>query len=138
MLGATDLFILSVLDKVAFRYFLYWRYFWFDMVMHLIGGVAIGCLSSWAYFEQNKALPNKKLKLSNLLIFNLSFAVLIGFVWELFELWAERVAVLGQFDSFKDIFFGTIGSLLAGIIIGQIVLWRKHKNSSQRNEQVLH
>lgn len=34
--------LLALLERLAVADFLYWRYVWFDTVMHFIGGLAIG------------------------------------------------------------------------------------------------
>jgi len=131
VLVAADLFILSLLDRIAFNYFLYWKLWWFDIVMHLIGGLAVGLLSGWAYLEQNqKSEDGKMISLREVLIFNLSFAFVVTILWEFFELWADRIVRFSLFDSVKDVSFGVIGSLLAGLIIGKIAIWRTQKKSN--------
>jgi len=131
VLVAADLFILSILDRIAFRYFLYWRLSWFDIVMHLIGGLAVGLLSGWAYLEQiQKSEEKKVISWRGILVFNLSFAVVVTILWEFFELWADRIVRFSPLDSLKDVLVGIIGSLLAGLIIGKIAIWRNQKNLS--------
>ncbi|MCX6713168.1 MAG: hypothetical protein NTY66_03120 [Candidatus Vogelbacteria bacterium] len=128
LVGTADLLILSLLDKLAFRYFLYWKYGWFDILMHLGGGLAIGLLSTWAYFELLAKSAETGWSWGRLLTFNLSFAVAIGAIWELFEVLVDRIIVFNWFDSVKDTLVGIGGSLLAGLIIGYLRSWPKQNS----------
>lgn len=126
MIGTVDLFILSLLDRIAYHYFLYWRYWWFDVPMHLLGGVAIGLVSSWSYLKlSHKQLIKASGFWSSLLMFNLAFAVAIGIIWEILELVSGRLIFFDGLDSLKDILVGTGGSLLSGFLISYLFLWRK-------------
>lgn len=132
--GVADLLVLSWLDKVAFSYYLYWKYAWFDILMHLIGGLAVGLLSGWAYLELKVVTDDSaELNWRQFLGFNLSFALIIGAVWELFELVADRIVVFNWFDSSKDMLFGLIGSVAAGLLAGKISQWRHRKQPSILN-----
>lgn len=86
---------------------LYWYYWWFDIVMHLWGGLLIGlgihALSSFRWFPFK---PTTKTVLLGLLCITIS--------WEIFE-WS-----VGLYDpnayvtsTLKDLFFGFSGGLLA-------------------------
>jgi len=129
--GVIDLFILSLLDKVAFQHYLYWRYPWFDIIMHLIGGVAIGLISAYVYWEwQKEKLPkdqNEERVVASRKVFytfNLGFISIIGLGWEIFEVWADRIIRFNSINASEDLFFGIIGSLLAGLF----VLWIHNYN----------
>jgi hypothetical protein len=134
--GAVDLFILSSLDKLAFRYFLYWKYAWFDVLMHLFGGLAVGLLSSWAYLELKAAAAQiDPHSWRGLFSFNLIFALVIGLIWEMFEVFADRLVVFNWFDSGKDVVVGMIGSLLAGLIVGGFKLRSNFKKNIKIDDQ---
>jgi hypothetical protein len=130
--GVIDLFILSLLDRIAFHYFLYWRFAWFDIMMHLIGGVAIGLVSAYAYWEWQKdsnctdsdkkelIIVNKK----SFILLNLCFVLITSFSWEIFEVWVDRIVRFNLVNILQDLFFGVAGSL----IIGLLILWiHNHK-----------
>jgi len=131
MAGVSDLFILSLLDRVAFRYYFYWRFPLFDILMHLIGGVAIGLVSSYSYWawQKEEKLGNPITNSQSLInwrsffVFNLVSILFVAIGWEVFELLADRVVRFSWLDSFKDLLFGVIGSLLVGLLVGIIVLW---------------
>lgn len=125
--GVVDLFILSLLDRIAFHYYLYWRLGWFDIVMHLIGGAAIGLVSAYAYWEwQKERFPANSHKGNSLVAnrqlffrLNLGFILIAGLGWEIFEVWVDRIVRFNLINVSKDLLFGIIGSLLAGLF----VLW---------------
>lgn len=128
--GVMDLFILSLLDKIAFQYYLYWIYPWFDIVMHLIGGIAIGLVSAYVFWFQSKEKIHSESEQNEIInqklffALNLSFILVAGLGWEIFELLFDRIVRFNLLNVFRDLLFGIIGSLLAGLF----VLWiHNHK-----------
>lgn len=130
--GVVDLFILSILDKIAFHYYLYWRYPLFDVLMHLIGGVAIGLVSAFVFLElqrekisdQVSKAEESEISLKLFYLLNLIFIVSIGIGWEFFEIWADRIVQFDPVNILQDISVGIVGSLSAGLI----VLWIHNYN----------
>jgi hypothetical protein len=122
--GVVDLFILSLLDKVAFQHYLYWRFPWFDVVMHLVGGIAIGLVSAYAYWEWQKENNINAEDSKYFYVFNLGFILFLGAGWEVFEIMADRIVKFDPVNILQDLLIGTIGSLLAGLI----VLWIHNYN----------
>lgn len=132
--GVADLFILSLLDRIAFHYYLYWRLDWFDIFMHLIGGVAIGLVSAYAYWEWQKEKfphPANSHESNNVVVdrqlflrLNLGFILVAGLGWEIFEVWVDRITRFDLANVAKDLLFGIVGSLSVGLF----VLWiHNHK-----------
>jgi hypothetical protein len=87
---------LAALNLLAFEYFLYWRYEWFDVFMHLLGGATIGAflvgllgryrpflylavffvvVISWEILEYTFGIPRK-----DNYIFDTALDLLIGFI----------------------------------------------------------
>lgn len=103
--------LLSGLHYWASTDFLYWRYVWIDVPIHLLGGLAIGTfvaafLNSWRPF---------------LFIF-CTAALIIG--WEVFEyfLGSPKEANFA-FDSALDVLMGTVG-VIAVYMYARASLWR--------------
>ena len=91
--------VLAVMQQYALEYYLYWVYWWFDIVMHAIGGLVIGLL---VYAAGYRTL----LKL-------VMTVILIGLVWEVFE-YAIGVMTYEDdvlFDTILDLIMDTIGAL---------------------------
>lgn len=94
--------ILLGLHLVALSHFYYWRYEWFDIPMHMLGGVAIAFFLLGIFGRVR--LPK--------------FLLLVGVIvvgWEVLE-YVTGLS-LGQpnyvFDTLHDIFNGYVGALVA-------------------------
>lgn len=102
---------LALLQFWALSEFLYWKYVWFDVSMHLLGGLAIGTfvagfLNAWK--------PVSFLALFGLLI--------IG--WEVFEYFLGPPRGSNYvFDTALDLLIGSLGALVA-YAIARMTLWR--------------
>lgn len=102
---------LAFLQYWALADFLYWKYPWFDTMMHFIGGLAIGTFAA-AFLGIRRSR-----------VFLLGMvAVAVG--WELFELviHAEREANF-VFDTSLDLLMDTVGMTIA-YALARYTLWR--------------
>ena len=99
---------------VAIKFFLYWRFFWFDIPMHLLGGIvivlgiAILPFLGIQFFARNNSL-------TAILVAVLS----IGIAWELFE-FVAGISVFDEtlfLDTGTDLIMDIVGGLLGyGIV----------------------
>lgn len=71
--------VLALLQLIALEEFLYWQFWWFDLVMHFIGGLIIGGI---ALFITSYILSDPKYTFP----FFLFVLVVVGVGWELLEL----------------------------------------------------
>lgn len=107
--------VLTVFTWVAVTYFLYWRIWWFDMPMHILGGLYAALLAAWlvAYRGSPISLP-----------LCLLFALLTGIVWEIFE-YSEGITNAYHFnyitDVFKDVVIGLIGGFSGWVLAWLLV-----------------
>lgn len=101
-------------------YFYFW---WYDVFMHMLGGIAVGFLgfSLWDFLREGKrAFSLKEVFLS--FVFVLGVVALVGIGWE----WAEGIidvfllpsmglsdAQLGLADTMFDLYFDLVGGVLA-------------------------
>ncbi len=89
---------------------LYWITGWFDIVSHLIGGFVIFFVFSYIF-----SFKNKKPSLGVII----TLSLLIGIVWELFELKYGITSFASSryiSSTSTDLFFDIIGSCLAFLI----------------------
>jgi hypothetical protein len=107
--------ILITLHYVGSYYSWYWVYPWYDVVVHVAGGLWVALLILWVanIFGQVNSLKEYKVK-----IFLMAFvsAVLFGIVWELVENYTNITAVDYSgyaLDTALDIFSGALGGVLA-------------------------
>ena len=119
--------VILVLNIVAYKWFLYWRFHAFDMVMHTLGGLALGFFYLFLLLQKNES---QVIKFSKLIIFIsvLSFAVLGGVIWELTEYVLKSFTLFPAFfhkarffgeiglrNTMSDLFFDILGGSLAGL-----------------------
>lgn len=77
---------LAVLHLTGIYFSLYWKFLWFDVVVHFLAGLWVGGTVLWllylsGYFKLT--IPRK------ITIFSLSLgaALFVGAMWEIFEVW---------------------------------------------------
>ena len=74
--------LLLGLHMAAEHYYFYWTYWWFDIVMHGLGGFIIGSLALWILTYEYSPVPQlapARLMTAIVIVF------LIGALWEVFE-----------------------------------------------------
>lgn len=105
--------VMAVSHYLAIELYIYWRYPWFDIPMHFIGGsvVALGYLSIRDFVPK---LPSRLFTFVPAIIFVFGIALL----WELFELVAGITMQNGYvIDTVADVIFGLFGGTV-GYFVG--------------------
>ncbi|MEK7480328.1 MAG: hypothetical protein AAB665_03530 [Patescibacteria group bacterium] len=100
---------LAALHVAGLALYLYWYFPWFDLITHFMGGMWAGAFLLWSRAQAGYA-PS--------LLFVVGGTLLIGVVWEIFELAAgiPRDAKY-VFDTNLDLLMDVLGSLCAfGIV----------------------
>ncbi len=118
------------------RYQLYYRFFWWDDLLHTLSGIIIGFIGFIVIYKINH---NYSMDISPLLValFSFTFAVSLGVIWEIMEFTADvflgtanqkwdlpDTAVLigksyqgsGLRDTMSDLIVDSIGALVTSII----------------------
>ena len=115
----TSLVSLSIINFLALKYSIYYTYLWFDMPVHILGGMSV----AFGY----AALPFFNIHLSNkytTLFHYVLFVLFIGLVWEIFEyIFGISIASpLDDFvtDTFIDFVMDAIGAVLGYGIVKRI------------------
>lgn len=106
--------LVAILHYMALKLFLYWTVAWFDILMHILGGLVIGLIVLFILmnFVGIAFLNNKKI----LLFLTISGVLVVGLGWELWEIFLGWTDVLAdQVDTMIDIVMDTIGALFAFI-----------------------
>lgn len=121
--------LLAVIDKLAFINFWYWRHRWFDLPMHLLGGVSTGlfCLFAYAFYQEMKGSGAEGFRPAALIKLTLFVTAVIGIFWEIFEYWSGRMIKFSWWESGSDVVVGLCGAEL--IVLSFIVLakWLQKK-----------
>jgi hypothetical protein len=101
-----------LVNCVAVRLYWYYSIWYFDMPMHFFGGLWVGLALIWFLSYKNSSL-----ELSFKLICQIILGVLlIGFLWEVFEILVNNIIAQNQFntlDTISDIFFDLAGGTFA-------------------------
>ncbi len=105
---------LATLNAMALHFYWYWTLRWFDIPMHLLGGMWAATMAMWALTRRvHNYSPRSQV------FFVLFFVLVVGIVWELFE--ALFLGIYTEpgylFDTAQDLLSdlcgGAIGYLLA-------------------------
>lgn len=113
---------IALLHFAALKDFYYWRLWWFDVLMHFLGGVLIGTASIWLLSRFGTHYSS----ILTYIYIALFAAFVVGVLWELFE------GAIGLFhyeeffpDTLYDLFMDSSGGIISGLICGFFV--RKQK-----------
>jgi len=111
------------------------QYWWWDQVTHFFGTATIALLAFMFVFTLNYV---GKIKMTTrlLAVFTFSFAMTIGALWEVGELYFDKVMgtqSLGDlYDTIEDLEFNAIGGLLVSIFgYGYIRLFMKRQHEHE-------
>lgn len=142
------IFILTIIvvyfDRIAQVNFLYWRFWWFDIMMHFLGGLLMGLIALWLYFLSNYFKKDNnsfdlilKTSIKKVFILSFIFVMIVGIGWEIFEFimgisFADGYVLGYIIDTSSDLVMDVIGSFLASFILliasNKIVLWKEKLN----------
>ncbi len=107
-----------VLHDVATEYFFYWRFWWYDIMMHFLGGAVVGGLAAWLVIRLMPHISTRRL-----LGIVLSAVIVVGVGWEVFEyivgIYANEQSTIG--DTTLDIIMDTVGAFCAYAAISGLV-----------------
>jgi hypothetical protein len=103
----------ALLDKTGHFLRLYWSLWWFDILMHFLGGLLIGLASAWSYvFVFKKGT-------SGLVRTTLLSVLIVGIFWEIYEVYIGIQVTHEPYiwDTSVDIIMDLVGAYLAGAFI---------------------
>lgn len=121
---------MAIIHIVGLSFFLYWKFWWLDIIAHFGGGFWIGGFSLWAlaYFFP-RALQDRR----NFFFvgFSLVVGLTVGLWWEIYEVSIRLVPVPWNeymFDTVLDLILDAIGASVAAICF--LYFW---KNKLRQN-----
>jgi hypothetical protein len=96
--------VLLYLHLTALSNFLYWSIWWFDIPVHLLGGLVLGFMLVGIF------------PMARPVLITLIGGVVLALVWELFEYGIEAAPPSEKLlpDTLGDLFFGILGAVIAG------------------------
>jgi hypothetical protein len=109
--------LMFLIDKGANKFYWYNSIWYFDMIMHFLGGVWVGFFFIYIYSPSH---------LNNKSVFKIASSVLlIGLSWEVFEFVVNNVigrVPFNSFDSISDIFWDMVGGLSAIFLFFKLIM----------------
>ena len=91
----------------------YYSIFWLDMLMHFLGGFWVALFIAFLLSYKKETSPDFSLKFFIKII---GGVLLVGILWELFEVSINSISVKETFDvadTLSDLFFDIVGSIIA-------------------------
>lgn len=103
--------VIAILHALGFFYSLYFYLWWYDIVMHILGGFAIAILSAYIFFLR----PGRSVSDVRKIFLTIFFSILVvGILWEVGEIFVSRYydfrMEIGGIDTLADMINDMIGA----------------------------
>lgn len=110
--------IIAVLHALGFAYSLYFYLWWYDIMMHLLGGFAVALLVTYILCLRPKDAEGaaRKVSVRKIFLTVLVSALVIGVVWEIFEFIINRLFTLrgnDMTDTVADLLNDLLGAAVS-------------------------
>ncbi len=112
------IFFIWGINTIADQTHLYYLLWWFDIPMHIMGGLWVALMSLVIYYHTSY-FKRKDRSVAFVISFALASTMIIGLFWEVFEFSVEHFVKLndnGLLDTLKDLVDDLIGASLATAI----------------------
>ena len=105
--------LIAVLQYFATQYFWYWEYWWFDIIMHFLGGFFIALFVYWLLRNEWKNLITRVYEFWLVLV----LVLIVGVAWEVFEFMFDAYNARNYtLDTTLDMLMDGVGALAAYLI----------------------
>jgi hypothetical protein len=116
------LVVLGVLNFIATILYLHWSLWWFDVILHFLGGLTVALFALW-FFSANFDLQNWKL--GKIVTMTLISTICIGILWEFYELYFGLTFLSDGWhyfaDTGSDLIMDTVGGIVGFLWINKIL-----------------
>lgn len=119
--------LVYLLNELAQVHFYYWTFWWYDIMMHFLGGFLVSGIALWAFI---RFTPPSSLQIKNALYVSVATALVVGIGWEFFEYFA------GMYVAQVHIVTDTAGDLIMDTI-GAVVSWGIIRPALTRGERTI-
>jgi hypothetical protein len=110
-----------VLNLIAMKFYWYLSIWWFDMPMHLLGGLWLGLV--FILF-----LKTKDLSFNNIIKIILG-VLLVGVAWEMFEVIVNKATIQNPFntlDTISDVCFDLAGAFISILYFAKRIMIKQN------------
>lgn len=113
------LYVITALHVAALYFFWYWSIWWYDILMHTLGGVWVGGVALFLFStDRFSGFPTRVPLFQYILPFLIVVAV--GFLWESYEFSVDTLIAPDPqndlLDTVADMGADVVGALLASLI----------------------
>ena len=108
---------LFLTDALAQKFYWYYSIWWFDMLMHFLGGLWLGLVFIYFFLPKNITI--------SLILKILAFVFLAGIGWEAFEFYFINYVAQNSFnilDTISDVLFDLIGGISAVLYFSKRIM----------------
>ncbi|MCU0660251.1 MAG: hypothetical protein MUD00_01380 [Candidatus Pacebacteria bacterium] len=117
--SAGMILFIFLINYAAMTFYWYGAIWWFDMLMHFLGGFWLGLSAIWVYFYRGKT-PRQDMSFRKALLISLVAIAAFGVSWEFFEFGIDRLITFAPhnwLDTTSDIFFDLAGGIVAALLL---------------------
>lgn len=109
--------LIAYLHFLANKYYLYFEFWWFDILMHFLGGVLVSGGALWWLKYEVPIFIRKKI---SPFLFALVSITFVGMTWEIFEyITGMYYAVNYSLDTTLDLLTDLVGMLVAYLVFSR-------------------
>ena len=107
--------VILALHLLGSFFYFYWQLWWFDNLVHFLGGAGVGFFILWIFYGSGfiwQELPSQK----KIFLTALILTIVVGVCWEIFEYINGLTQSTEGYtlDTFHDLLSDTVGGALAG------------------------
>ena len=110
------LYIILSLHLLALYFYWYWVFWWYDILLHFLGGLWLGGTALWFLrYVKNE----KHSTVATIYFFPLLITIIVGLSWELFEFSLDTFIIFQTndiIDTMSDLGMDIVGSLVASLL----------------------
>ena len=107
------LFAIGFLNVLAEIFYFHWTIWWYDTMLHVMGGAAVAMFILSAYLYYFNKSPKINLKF---ITFVLVGVLVVGILWEIFELYFNLTSlddgIIYKRDTISDLIADMVGGLI--------------------------
>ncbi len=112
------LYVIFALHLTALYFHWYWIFWWYDILLHFLGGLWLGGTALWFLkYVRNKDIFNN---IFSRYVYPIIFVTFIGIAWEVFEFSLDTFIIFQTndiVDTISDLGMDVVGGLTASLLI---------------------
>jgi VanZ family protein len=129
-----SLILLVGFHALALKLYLYWSLWWFDIVMHFLGGLTVSLFLHLLYTRRKS---KDKASFTTIILLSLAAAFLVGLFWEVVEFKSDLTFTTGITygeDTLLDVIMDLVGAFVGGVYVYFVVLRERILETITENE----